>query len=251
MIFLIQFQSSIFGNSDNYISNIRQSNEDSDNHGLNADNAFRYNILLVVGNSAELNRSEQQIQARLESNGYHLLIINDTLEKDELNGIDLIIVSKTVNSKSVGTRYKNVTCGFMTWEDNLQMRQFMGFSNNDGSGGTAWHSKNQTWNVLSSAPNYLRAGITGEVAVFKEADEMTYSPNESTVPKSATVVAELYPGDYHKTYYVFEKGSILGDGSVAKGRRIYFGLYDDTFRTLNDNGLKLFDAAVVWGCQKI
>lgn len=247
---MIHFQSPIFGNSYKNISNIGQNNVKLDNHGLNADNALMYKILLVVGNSAELNHSEQQIQARLESNGYYVRIINDTLEKDEPNGIDLIIISKTVNSKSVGTRYKNVTCGFMTWEDNLQMRQFMGFSNNDGSGGTAWHSKNQNWNVLSSAPNDLCAGITGKVAVFKEADEMTYSPNESTVPKSATVVAELYPGDYHKTYYVFEKDSILGDGSFAKGRRIYFGLYDDTFRMLNDNGLKLFDAAVVWGCQK-
>jgi hypothetical protein len=75
-IFLIQLQCPIFVNS----STIRQDNGELDKHGPHAD---RFNIMLVVGNSDELNRSEQQVQERLESNGYHVCIIDDTFEKDE------------------------------------------------------------------------------------------------------------------------------------------------------------------------
>jgi hypothetical protein len=206
------------------------------------------NILFVVGNSSDLNTSEQQIQARLKGKGYQVLIVNDDVAFQNKNStIDLVIVSKTVNSLNVGTKYKNASCGFMTWEDNLQMSQLMGYSENDGSKGTAWHAKYQNWYVVPKAPVALRAGLSGNVKVYASPDEITYSPNDSTVPSSAIVVAELFPGDYHKTYYVFEKGSKLGDGSPAAGRRVYFGLYDDTFRLLNKEGLSLFDAAVDWG----
>jgi hypothetical protein len=61
----------------------------------------------------------------------------------------MIIVSKTVNSLPVGDHLKSATCGFMTWEDNLQMSQFMGYPENDGSQGTVWHFKNQNWHFLT------------------------------------------------------------------------------------------------------
>ncbi len=209
------------------------------------------NILLVVGNVRELNRSERMLMARLKEKGYPVMLVNDQNNDPELtDDISLVIVSKTVNSLNVGTRFKDVTCGFMTWEDNLQMAQLMGYSENDGAEGTAWHVKVQQWHVVPDGPDELNAGLSGELDIYTEPDEITYSPNDSQVPESAIVLAELYPGDYHKTYYVFEEGADLGDGSKAAGRRIYFGLYDDTFRLLTEAGLTLFDAAILWGTER-
>ncbi len=209
------------------------------------------NILLVVGDVKELNRSERMLMARLKDQGYPVMLVNDQNDDPELtDDISLVIVSKTVNSLNVGTRFKDVSCGFMTWEDNLQMAQLMGYSENDGAEGTAWHVKGQQWYVLPDGPVELNTGLSGELDIYTEPDEITYSPNESKVPESAIVVGELYPGDYHKTYYVFEEGAVLGDGSRAAGRRIYFGLYDDTFRLLTDSGLNLFDAAILWGTER-
>ena len=209
------------------------------------------NILLVVGNVKELNRSERMLMARLKEQGYPVMLVNDQNNDHELTqDISLVIVSKTVNSLNVGTRFKDVSCGFMTWEDNLQMAQLMGYSENDGAEGTAWHVKGQRWYVLPDGPDALNAGLSGELDIYTEPDEITYSPNDSRVPESAIVLAELYSGDYHKTYYVFEEGAVLGDGSKATGRRIYFGLYDDTFRLLTEAGLTLFDAAILWGTER-
>lgn len=209
------------------------------------------NILLVVGDVKELNPSERQLMSWLKDQAYPVMLVNDKNDDPELtHNISMVIISKTVNSKNIGTRFKKVTCGFMTWEDNLQMANLMGFSENDGTEGTAWHVEGRAWHILPGGPLELNAGLSGELEIYDQPGEITYSPNGSEVPESAIVVAELYTGDYHKTYYVFEKGAVLGDGSRATGRRIYFGLYDDTFKLLTEAGLQLFTAAVEWGTDR-
>ncbi len=211
-------------------------------------NFEKKNILVVVGDKDDLNPSENQMLSRLKKGGYLVTVVNDDEEAPlAYHQTDLIIVSKTVNSLNVGNRYKDASCGFMTWEDNLQMGQLMGYSDNDGSEGTAWHSKRENWHLVPDAPESLGAGLKGIVQIYDVPEETTYSPTGSKVPESAIVVAEYQKDDLHKTYYVFEKGAQMGDGSSASGRRIYFGLYDDTFRHLSETGLLLFDSAVAWG----
>ncbi|MEX2513038.1 MAG: hypothetical protein WD398_09040 [Cyclobacteriaceae bacterium] len=132
----------------------------------------------------------------------------------------------------------------------VKRQDLMGFSDNDGTEGTAWHVEGKGWHILQDVPHGLNAGLSGTLDIYHQPEEITYSPNGSEVPASAIVVAELYPDDYHKTYYAFEKGAVLGDASRAAGRRIYFGLYDDTFKSLTEEGLQLFNAAIQWGTDR-
>lgn len=69
---------------------------------------------------------------------------------------------------------------------------------------------------------------------------------KSNLAAGARTIAQWSSSDGRTPYVAYEKGVTIADGSTAEGRRIYFALYDDTFRYLTADGLKLFDAAVLW-----
>ena len=200
---------------------------------------------LVVGNPGGLNSSERAMQERLSSAGLNVVIVDD----DALSNpgpCELVLLSKTSQSLTVGKKIKDVDCGLVFWEDNQQMLSMMATIDNDGSGGTAWHSNRTSVIVQDGAPSELRAGQTGTIQFYSRGGEITWAP-DGDLPGSAIVIALLgSPTNGRTAIYAFEKGAALADGSPAAGRRVYFGLYDDTFVLLTPAGLALFDAAVAW-----
>jgi len=206
------------------------------------------NAFLVVRHPNDMNDSERQIQARLEAAGLDLEIVDD-----DAFGLppecDLIVISKTSQSDDLGDRFKPATCGIVFWEDNQQMLGMLSTIDNDGSAGTAWHSTRDEVVVESGAPDDLRAGLSGTVRFYQEEAEITWAP-DGDLPSTAIVVAYLgEPTNGRTAIYAFEAGALLADGTPAAGRRLYFGLYDDTFRLLTPEGLALFDAAVAWASR--
>ncbi len=203
--------------------------------------------LFIVSDPQGLYISEEQILVRLTANlGFTVTVGNEnSVKKYNDADFDIVIVSKSVTSTNVGSYFKQCPCGFLTWEDNLQQLQMMALISNDGSTGTAWHSTGTSVYVLPEADKSLTAGVSGETVFLSQPGEITWGPN-GQLAADAHVVAQLPASNGTSPYYVYEKGTIIADGTTAAGRRAYFGLYDDTYRYLTADGKKLFDAAVLW-----
>lgn len=206
-------------------------------------------ILILVGNPGGLNESERMLETRLRRFDREIRIRDDDgFQSDHAGGCDIVVVSKTVSSDKVGSRLRPVSCPVLFWEDNAQMPHMLATIHNDGSGGTAWHGTEDDVYVRPDAPASLRAGISGERDIYTRRDEITYAPRGDLV-EDAIVVAEFDEEGGHPVIYALEQGARLSDGTSAAGRRVYFGLYDDTFRLLTPDGLALFDAAVAWALR--
>ena len=50
--------------------------------------------------------------------------------------------------------------------------------------------------------------------------------------------------------FAYEKGATMANDFMAPARRVFFCLNNDTYDDLSEEGLKLFDAAVLWGLGK-
>jgi hypothetical protein len=159
--------------------------------------------------------------------------------------VDLVVVSKSVKSANITDTFRTTTAGVLTWEDNLQIVDFMGFTTATGKEGTAWHHITDTVWVNPAAPAALRGGQSGVVDFYAAPADVTWSPPESLGERAITVAESRERGDGRWACYAYERGSRMADG-VAAGRRYYFGLYDGTFGDLAPAGLALFDAAVRW-----
>jgi len=208
------------------------------------------NALFIVDNPHTLNTSDAMVRTRLATRlGFSVTLVDDdNVSAYNAAGFDVMIVSKTVTSTKVGSRYKQCSCGFLTWEDNLQRSQMMALIDNDGSTGTAWHGTGTTVYVVPAADTFLSAGASGNTVFYTQTGEITYAP-KGHLAEDAQTIAQWSSHDGRTPYYVYEKGARIADGSTAAGRRVYFGLYDDTFRYLTADGLKLFDAAVLWAAD--
>jgi hypothetical protein len=199
----------------------------------------------VVADPDRLNASEELVRARLLAGDFLVEVVDDDRVAISAS-CSIVVLSKTSSSEKIGDRLKSTPCGVLFWEDNLQAIGMMATIDNDGADGTSWHSPHSQVVVDSRAPSALRAGLAGTVAFYTRTDEITWGP-AADLPATATIVAIVEePGHGGAAIYAYEAGQPLADGTPAAGRRLYFGLYDDTFRLLAPAGLALFDAALAW-----
>lgn len=205
--------------------------------------------LFLVEDPAALNASEVGIVDRLEDLGFTVTTLADQGFAAPLaEGFALVVISKTISSSNIGSKLRNFGGGIVFWEDNLQQLSMFSTISNDGSEGTIWHDRGTQIRVLDTAPAELRAGLSGVIEFYTTREEIVVAPAAEIV-SSAVVVAEI-PETGNKAIYVLEPGSVLADGSVTGGRRVLFGLYNDSFRILTPDGRALFDAAIEWAAGR-
>lgn len=205
--------------------------------------------LFLVENPQDTNGSEKAIAARIAARGLEVVWIDDDAFTAGLaDDCALVLMSKSIDDEVLGNKLKPVRCGVVFWDENQQQLRMLATIDNDGSLGNVWHTQGDTVWVRSDAPAALRAGLSGLVALYSRRDELSFGP-VLDVPPQATVVAERHRAGDHKVVYVYDRGTALADGTAAAGRRVFFGLYRDTFVQLSPDGLRLWDAAVAWALQ--
>ncbi|MDA1274666.1 MAG: Ig-like domain-containing protein [Verrucomicrobia bacterium] len=198
--------------------------------------------LFVVG-SDTLNASDAGVKARMESLGWQvvpkLAIASQTSDAD---GKQIIITSSTVGSGDVGNKFRDVAVPVLNWEAALQDNYLMTLDQDTVTrGGTAGATETQVNIVKAGDP--LAAGLSAGLKTVSAGADYTWG-----VPAaSATIVATLAANADQAAIYAYEKGATLIDGTTkAPARRVHFLMTDNAFAALNADGLKLFDAAVVW-----
>jgi hyaluronoglucosaminidase len=145
-----------------------------------------------------------------------------------------VIVSSTVSSGAVNTKFRDVAVPVATYEAFLF--DDMGMAT---SVGEEW---NQSALSTIDPAHPMGAGRSGLVTVYGMAERLRWG----VTGEGAEVVATL-PGMPHRAVlFGYEQGAPLVGGRTAPARRAGWFLGDTGVATLSEDGLALFDASVRW-----
>jgi fibronectin type 3 domain-containing protein len=194
--------------------------------------------LLVVGNTS-LGAGDAAIRTRLQNQGYTVVVKGDSASvTSDATGMAMVVISSTVTSGNVGTKFTNVSVPLLNWEPSLMNPLGMTGSTSGTNFGTIT-GQTQVAMVPGNAAHPMAAGLTGTMAVLASANTFTFGqPNAN-----ATVIATLANDSSKSAIWVYESGVVM-PGLTAPARRVGFFLNDTTAANLNANGATLFDAAV-------
>jgi hypothetical protein len=160
----------------------------------------------------------------------------------DATGKRLVVISASVTSGDVNTKFKNAAVPVVTCEsailDDLGMTK--GAQGTD-FGATSGQSK-LVMAVASSDP--MAAGLSGTQTVLGSGLTDSFSWG---VPASAAVkVARLSTNSSRWAVFRYEKGALMMNSFKAPERRVALFLTDLTMGKLSPAGLKLTDAALRW-----
>nr|MCU0345739.1 HYR domain-containing protein [Saprospiraceae bacterium] len=205
------------------------------------------NVLFVVGNTW-LNSGDNWAKNRMETLGLNVTVKTATsATAADANGRGLVVISSTVNSTDIGTKFTNVTVPVVTWEsyilDDLRMTGTVAGTDYDQSGSS--HSM-----TINDANHPLSAGLNGTVQVYTISQIMRWGWTTT----SASIKAARVAGQASRfAVFGYAQGAAMHGGFLAPARRVSIFLDETTPTLLTANGIKLFDAALEWaiGCNLV
>lgn len=173
-----------------------------------------------------------QFIQHIESMGWTVTVKSDTSSQtSDANGKDAVFISSTVNSGSVGTKFRDVSIPVITWESHLADDMALctgygtGYTNKEITlyGTTFWNSTGNL-KIIDSDHGFrgiwnLASGMTQEAVLRNDTGR--------------TFLAWCNPGD-----------QLIG--RTAAGKRVYIGLEDNTFPYLKNEGKELITNIVNW-----
>ncbi|RMG81029.1 MAG: HYR domain-containing protein, partial [Bacteroidetes bacterium] len=195
------------------------------------------NLLFVVGD-LNLNAGDAAIKSHLASLGFHLTIVDGWYaETSDADGKGAVIISSTVNSTEVNTKFRDVTVPVITWEgwlmDDMKMT-----GTQKGSDYGIHADKNIE---IAAAGHPVAAGLNGKIKVFADTDDLNYGKPSS----NATIIAHVVNDPAWPVLFVYEQGAGM-KGMTAPARRAGFFLRDNGASQFTAEGWKLFDATILW-----
>lgn len=220
-----------------------------DNDGLATSTSAEITIgttrkALFVVNNTTLPEGDAAVLSRLSSLGFDVTVVPaNPSAGSQANGMDVVVVSSTVNSGQVGNKFNNSSAGVVTWESFLFDDMLMTGGNAETSFGltTALQSYLE---VDPGSP--LAAGLSGDVL---------FSANQRVfwgVPGPAADIVATLDGDPSKAaFFAYEAGDALFDGSIAPGNRVGLFMFDTTPARLTGDGWRLFDSAILFASSAV
>ncbi|MCP3803165.1 beta-N-acetylglucosaminidase domain-containing protein [Allokutzneria sp. A3M-2-11 16] len=188
--------------------------------------------LLVVGQPG----ADAAVADRLERLGHPVVVKQAAATTSaDAEGKALVVISSTVASGEVNTKFRDVAVPVLTWEafvlDDLGMAQDTG----------------ETWRTerigVTDPGSPLAAGLTGEPTVYKGPNRVRWGAPAPTAVRAAHKVGE----PHRATIFGYPAGAPML-GMKAPAARVGLFLSDDGLDpdVISADGLKLFDAAVRW-----
>ncbi len=201
--------------------------------------------LLVVG-STTLNSGDTAINNRLQWDlGYSVTLKTGAAATSaDATGMDVVVVSSTVNPTDVNTKFKNVAVPVVTWES--QLFDDMGMVTASASYyGTA---TGQTSVVINNNTHPLGAGILlGNTNIYGNAYASGVTMNWGKPTSSAINIASLVSDSTKSVVFAYDKGASMV-GLTAPARRVAF-MFSDTNTTTAEAKwwtVWLFESAITW-----
>jgi len=195
--------------------------------------------LLVVG-SVSLNDGDAAVMSMLEAMDYTVTVVDDAASTTgDATGMDLVVLSSTVNSNSVADKFRDVTVPVLNWEQALQDDMEMVDPGDSGARGTV---NGQTQVAIVDSGHAMAAGLSGNVTVYSSSQKMSWGkPNGN-----AQTVAVLTGDSTRVVVYGYEIGAGMYSGLNAPARRVHLFLENNGAAYLATDGVALFEAAVDW-----
>lgn len=199
--------------------------------------------ILFITASDNLNKDDQAVFNRLQLleldvtiRGQHKAIPGDVIGKN------LIIISESVSSSIINSKFRDVQIPVLLWESYLYDDMGMTFVEAEQYYGVVEHAQI----TVMAHQHIMAAQFSGTVQVSGTIQEMSWGrPNEN-----ALAIAH-WNGDSNKVaIFIYEKGSQM-PGLVAPEKRIGFYFKNGLASEITPEGWQLFDAAVQWATGKI
>ena len=195
-------------------------------------------VLLVAG-STTLTAADAAVRDRLLAGGHSVVVRSATgATTADAAGKALVLVSSTVTSGSVNTKFRAVVNPVLSWESNL----FDDLGMTGSASGTDFGTlTGQSQLDIVGATHPLAAGLSGRATVTSSSQNFTWGR-----PNGNAAVAARPAGDATRAaIFGYERGAAM-PGRTAPGRRVGFFLENTTASALTPAGQALFDAAVRW-----
>jgi hypothetical protein len=186
-------------------------------------------------------RNDTKAMDYLASLGFQVRQADEAAGPETLKGVDLIIVSESVDAIDIGTKYKDTPIPLITFENDILGELDMTGYKNGTDYGT---DDNQRFIWVVNAPHPLAAGLS---AGFQNVlNDEHYKMNWGHPCLGAITIATLRGEPDKAAIFAYEKGATMNGEFLAPARRLSFFLWQDTFEALRPEGLALFRAAVLW-----
>jgi hypothetical protein len=198
--------------------------------------------LFVVGDTT-LSGIDSAIRTRLVNLGYQVVLKSGLASKaSDADFKDLVVISSTVTSADVGTKFRNVEVPVLNWEASLS--DDLGMTGN--VTGTDLGTVSGQSIQIQDPTHPLAAGKSGTVSVYVSTNTLSWGKANANAANVASVT-----GDANKSVlYAYEQGTGMV-GLRAPARRVGFFLENAAGIQLNTNGQALFDSAVQWAVGPI
>jgi PKD repeat protein len=195
-------------------------------------------VLYVTG-SAELNSAEKELEFQLESRGFEVLVkTGNAVGTGDASGEDLVIISSSVASTDVNTKFRTVKVPVLIYEN--QLFDDMGMT--DTASTEFGNVSNQTAIDIVGGGSALAAGLsTGSATVYIQPSFMSWGHPGANAIKVASIT-----GDSSKIALFGYDVGVDMVGLVAPERRVGIFLENEGGGLLTQAGLDLFNASVDW-----
>ncbi|MEL6945467.1 MAG: putative Ig domain-containing protein, partial [Bacteroidota bacterium] len=158
--------------------------------------------LLVLDDPNALNSSDQEIKDRIEMLGYELTMVSDEdAETTDADDKTIVVISSTVSPGKIGTKFKDITAGVVTWEVSL-------FPEMDFTGPTTYQDfggqGSQTSMIIENADHPLAGGLDAGQQVVMNKPKTFYFGIPSN---EAITIATQLDNAARKNVFGYEEGA--------------------------------------------
>ena len=195
--------------------------------------------MFVVANKENLSSEEQRIKSRLEQNfGFVVNVFSDeeTAGPTQTIPFDIILISSTTNPSILGNNLEASPVPLITW--NPFMYEKLGMTEGDVLNTDFGITTGGFSTISITEPTHpMASGISGETALYSVTQGIPYGKpmDEAIVIAKAGDDAVLFGYEANNTN--------------ISSRRVGFPLRDQFMHLLTENGLSLFDSAIIWTLQ--
>ncbi|SNR17253.1 PKD domain-containing protein [Tenacibaculum jejuense] len=192
------------------------------------------NVMFVVGDKTNLSNEDQRIKSRLAQQfGFSITLFSDeeATSPQSANPYDLVLISSTVDPRELGNDLEGARVPLLTWNPFMYNRLRM----TSGSLNTGFGITNEGFDqVTISAPNHPMAANAGITTALYDITQSLPFGSPST---EAIVIAKA---GTQPILFGYEASATI------PSRRTAFPLRDQFMHLLTPQGLKMFDAAILW-----
>ncbi|NEP02434.1 MAG: cellulase family glycosylhydrolase [Symploca sp. SIO2E9] len=196
---------------------------------------------LLVADSENLGLNDRAIKNRLENLGYQVTVQeDDTSKSSDAENQDLVVISESVISSKVNTKFTNASVPIVNLEPYLYDDFNLTGSQADKDFGFEFVRPE----VAITDDNLLGTDLSNSTKVYNSPDHVAWGiPNTNAVE-----IASLKDSQQKSVIFAYEEGAELIGGQQAPARRVGFFLsnLDNEGTQLTSSGWELFEGAVNW-----